>query len=241
MSLWLVTLGVLASLLPMNPAYSADTLKTKQPIKPKTKTSIIPLNVTANLPFVLQRKDGLVPDMVLGNPKAPISIVVYASPSCGHCGHWHKDVLPLLKSNYVAKGKVKLIWRDVSTQPYQYALNAALIGRCLVNKTPNNKNASAYFKVIDAFYEAQESFFATGRGAEALTKASKATGYSTLELAQCIGEEALFEQLTHTMMINAQVDNITQTPTFFVNGTKITKHEWVDLEAAIKMAKPIKP
>ncbi|MCB1473306.1 MAG: thioredoxin domain-containing protein, partial [Rhodobiaceae bacterium] len=47
-------------------------------------------------------------DMVMGKDDAPVTIYEYASMTCGHCAHFHKDTLPELKKEYIDTGKVKL-------------------------------------------------------------------------------------------------------------------------------------
>ena len=36
-------------------------------------------------------------DHVLGDPKAPITVIEYASFTCPHCAHFHTQILPELK------------------------------------------------------------------------------------------------------------------------------------------------
>ncbi|MEO1748177.1 MAG: thioredoxin domain-containing protein, partial [Pseudomonadota bacterium] len=49
------------------------------------------------------------PDMVKGDENAPITVVEYASMTCGFCALFHNDVWPTIKENYVDTGKVKFI------------------------------------------------------------------------------------------------------------------------------------
>ena len=51
--------------------------------------------------------ESTLPDMAIGKADAPITIVEYSSLSCPHCGAFHKDVLPSLKSEYIDTGKVR--------------------------------------------------------------------------------------------------------------------------------------
>lgn len=52
-----------------------------------------------------------VPDKVLGNPEAKVTLIEYASPTCPHCAAWSNDILPAFKEKYVTPGKVKFIIR----------------------------------------------------------------------------------------------------------------------------------
>lgn len=52
-----------------------------------------------------------VPDKVLGNAAAKVTLIEYASPTCPHCAAWSNDILPAFKEKYVTTGKVKFIIR----------------------------------------------------------------------------------------------------------------------------------
>ena len=62
-------------------------------------------------------KPGSLPDLVLGKADAPITIVEYASMTCGHCASFHNKVLPdVLKEKYIDTGKARLIMSRVSAR-----------------------------------------------------------------------------------------------------------------------------
>ena len=43
-------------------------------------------------------------DHVLGDPKAPITLIEYASFTCPHCAHFHTQILPELKKKWIDTG-----------------------------------------------------------------------------------------------------------------------------------------
>ena len=47
-------------------------------------------------------------ERVLGDPKAPITLIEYSSLGCPHCASFHANTLPKIKKNYIDTGKVKL-------------------------------------------------------------------------------------------------------------------------------------
>ena len=58
------------------------------------------------LPLVLgQSSAAELQEEAIGDPNAPVTIIEYASLTCPHCAHFHKDVLPLLKERYIAPGR----------------------------------------------------------------------------------------------------------------------------------------
>src|SRR5271165_6414341 len=62
-------------------------------------------------PADLLKPDAL-PDMALGDPKASVTIVEYASMTCPHCAHFQETTFPELKKRYIDTGKVRYIFRE---------------------------------------------------------------------------------------------------------------------------------
>lgn len=63
-----------------------------------------------------------VPDKVLGDPAAKVTVIEYASPTCPHCAIFSNDVLPAFKDAYVKTGKVKLIIRPFARNTLDAAI-----------------------------------------------------------------------------------------------------------------------
>lgn len=61
----------------------------------------------------------------LGNPSAPIQMIVYDDYECPACGAFYENTLRLLIDSYVADGKVYLIHRDFPLPMHQYSRQAA--------------------------------------------------------------------------------------------------------------------
>lgn len=51
---------------------------------------------------------------VLGNPKAPATLVEFAEPQCPICGAWARETLPTVVRDYVRTGKLKIVFRGIS-------------------------------------------------------------------------------------------------------------------------------
>ncbi|WP_238254868.1 thioredoxin domain-containing protein, partial [Methylorubrum podarium] len=56
-------------------------------------------------------------DVVLGSPDARVTIVEYASLTCGHCAAFHRETYPELKRRYIDTGKVRFILREFPLDP----------------------------------------------------------------------------------------------------------------------------
>jgi protein-disulfide isomerase len=185
---------------------------------------------------VVPAETGLLPDMSLGNPKAPVTVIEYASAACPHCAHWNKDIWPVFQAKYVATGKVRYVFREIVTSPAEYALSAFLIGRCAVNRSKTPANSAPYFAVLDTFFRGQDAYFKTGDLSPLTQAVEKKTGLNPMAQLDCVTDEKQLDTFYKTMRAHAEQHNIRSTPTFVVNGKTIEGHEMKDLDAAIAAA-----
>lgn len=191
----------------------------------------------ASLPaHVVPGAPGLLPDMSLGNPKAPVTVIEYASASCPHCAHWNKDIWPAFRDKYVATGKVRYVFREILTSPAEYALSAFLIGRCAVAKSKTPANSGPYFAVLETYFTGQEAYFRTDDLGPIGKQVQAKTGLDQMAQLDCVTDQGQIDAFYKTMKTNAEKDDVKRTPTFVVNGKAIEGHELKDLDAAIAAA-----
>lgn len=64
---------------------------------------------------------------VLGDPKAPVTIIEYADFECPFCGAWARDTFPAVVDEYVRPGKAKIVYNGLAfiSQDSVEALQAA--------------------------------------------------------------------------------------------------------------------
>src|SRR6478735_2994107 len=55
---------------------------------------------------------GDLPDLVLGPADAKVTVVEYASMTCGHCAAFATKVFPELKTKYIDSGKIRFVMRE---------------------------------------------------------------------------------------------------------------------------------
>jgi protein-disulfide isomerase len=150
-------------------------------------------------------------DRILGNPEAPITIVEYASLTCPHCAHFANDVLPELKKEWIDTGKARLVLRDFPLD--EPALRAAMIARC----APPER----YYAFADTFFAAQEKWVRSGDYREALARLAKLGGMGQAEFDTCIKNTELENKIVEGRLRASQELDVTSTPTFFINGSKL--------------------
>jgi protein-disulfide isomerase len=62
-----------------------------------------------------------------GRADAPMTVIEYFSLTCSHCGAFHRDTWPRVKTDLVQAGKVRMVWRDFPLD--QVALRAHVVAR----------------------------------------------------------------------------------------------------------------
>ncbi|HTM83029.1 DsbA family protein [Asticcacaulis sp.] len=187
--------------------------------------------------LVVPSDPGLLPDMTLGNPNAPVTVVEYASAACPHCAAWKTENWANFQSKYIASGKVRYVFREVLTSPQQYALSAFLIGRCAVAHSKNPTDSTPYFTVVNAFFAGQAGYFQSQQIGTVMADVTAKTGMTTPAMQACVSDETGFSAFMKTMRAHMEKDGVTSTPTFLVNGKRVDGHEMAALDAAIASAK----
>lgn len=152
-------------------------------------------------------------DIVLGKPDAPVTIVEYASMTCGHCASFHNTVLPALKQKYIETGKAKLVLREFPLD--NLAAAVSMLARCApVEKAP---------EVIAKFFETQDQWIPTGRGSPipGLFKIAEPLGFAKDAFDKCLKDDKLLEDVVAVGERARKSFGVNSTPTFFINGKKL--------------------
>ncbi len=167
---------------------------------------------------------GVLPtDHVLGDPKAPVTIIEYASLTCSHCAHFHTQILPDLKKKWIDTGKVKLVYRDFPLD--QIAVKAAQIAECVGN--------DKYFGVLDIIFRGQPQW-ATGADPIAeLAKPLRIAGLGEAEIKSCLANDAMLNAVLNDYR-SGETLGVNATPTLFIGGQLYRGSRSVeDIDAAL--------
>jgi protein-disulfide isomerase len=168
-------------------------------------------------------------DISLGNPKAAVTLIEYASVSCPHCALFNADVFPALKARYIDTGKIRYIFREAPIHEQEDAAGF-LIARCA--------GPQRYLAVTDALFRAQPVLFDKQNLHDWLMAGAVAGGLDEPQMRACISDVSAIEAFNargeHTMTI----DRIDSTPTVIVNGKRVreTGPEFTigDIDAAVR-------
>jgi protein-disulfide isomerase len=166
------------------------------------------------------------PDIVIGSPKAPITITEYASMSCPHCAAFGENVFPMLRSRYIDTGKVRFVFREFPLDIK--AATASMLARC-IGKGDSEKSFSA----IETLFKLQERLVAQTK--ETLLFVGKLNGMNEQEVEACASDQAQLDKLSADQQYAVRELKVVSTPTFFLNGVKLQgSMPFEDLEERIK-------
>ena len=149
-------------------------------------------------------------DFVIGDNDAPITIIEYASMSCGHCADFHNNTLETLKKEYIDTGKVKLVFRDF---PYNYpALLGTMVMRCLPD--------DIRYDYMNALYRLQKQWVQkeNAESTKELFKIMQSGGMNKEEFEACIYNVELENKIIEELMAVQKEFKIKSTPSFIING-----------------------
>ena len=154
-------------------------------------------------------EEGALPEKVLGDADAPVTMVEYASMTCGHCASFHKNTLPAIKKDYIDTGKARLIMREFPFDPRAEA--GFMLARCADDK---------YFAMIDVLFQQQQSWVQVENAREALLQISRLAGFSQESFEACLTNQDLLNDVRAVRQRGANEFGVDATPTFFINGNR---------------------
>lgn len=151
---------------------------------------------------------GPLEDLSIGKKDAKVTIVEYASLTCGHCANFHNKVFPDLKKKYVDTGKVRFIYREFPLD--NLALAASMVGRCLSSTDKAMSFTSVLFKNPRAWI--------TRNPVDDLFAIAKQAGFTRESYNKCLEDNALAKKIIEQREIASKEFGVDATPTFFING-----------------------
>ena len=150
-------------------------------------------------------------DRTQGSPTAPITVIEYAAPMCPHCARFNAEIIPLLKSNYIDKGKVYYVFR---VYPIGAAdVPAEALARC--------QPADNYFQFIDLLFRNQAKWDPENGVADvhgALLSLSRIAGMSAEQADSCMNDKNAQNRIMTVAQEAVARYGISGTPTLIING-----------------------
>jgi len=202
--------------------------------------------VAAPHSVALQASESAAGGFVLGNPKAPVHLLEFASFTCPHCAHFTDEGAAPLKRTYLAQAKVVYEVRNAVRDPFD--MIAALLARC--------GGAPRFFGNMEAIFAAQDqwtskirglhlekrpksspadmmAFVAEGTGLNALMRKR---GFSNAQLQSCLTDKAAQGKILAMTKDADETRQIPGTPSFYVNNVLQGVADWPSLKSNLEEA-----
>lgn len=157
-------------------------------------------------------KVGPLGDKVIGQADAPVTVIEYASLTCGHCANFHNTTYKELKKKYIDTGKVRFIFREFPLD------TVAAAGFMLARCAPEDK----YFDIMSLMFEQQRSWAFTNDPYSALLNMGKQLGFTEEAVKACLTNQEILDGVTEVRDYGSDTLGVDSTPTFFINGEKVS-------------------
>lgn len=169
-------------------------------------------------------------DIGIGDPKAPIKFIEYASAGCPHCAAFAIGVMPEIRKNWIDTGKVYYVFRDYPLDGV--AATASMIARC----QPKDK----FYAFMDILFQNQQFWHTNERDPkEALIELSRRAGLSREQVESCLKDQAMLDRITKSREEATTALKVDSTPTMFINGERIVgAANYGEFDAKFKAALP---
>lgn len=167
-------------------------------------------------------------DVALGSKDAKVTIVEYASMTCGHCQKFATNVFPQIKTKYIDTGKVRFINREFPLD--NLAAAASMLARCA--------GGDKIYPMVETLFEKQADWaFTNGNPVPKLFDIAKQAGFTQESFDKCLTDQKLLDSITNQRKRASETFGVNATPTFFINGKRLT--ETPTIEAFDKVLEPL--
>jgi protein-disulfide isomerase len=153
-------------------------------------------------------------DHTFGDPKAKVTVIEYASPTCPVCANFMINLYPKLKSGYIDSGKIFYVYRTFLRGPDDAV--AEKLARCM----PKDK----YMSFNDSLFRNQQRWdyefgIPSPDGVHAaLVQLAGEAGMSSADADRCIASRADEDAISKVGEDGVAKYQVNATPTFVVNG-----------------------
>lgn len=161
----------------------------------------------------------------IGAEDAPVTVVEFASFTCGACANFHTNVFPKLQEKYINSGQVRFEMRSFTrNEPDLYATIAI---NCAA---PHN-----FEPMADLFFKSQKEWLTSGDPNGFVEKLAKRAGIPSSRYQSCTNDNGQKRAALTVTQQAAQQYQVAATPTVVVNGEVVYNGGvWTQLDAAIQ-------
>jgi protein-disulfide isomerase len=163
---------------------------------------------------------GIKGDPELGSATAPVTIVEFSDFECPYCKKFHNETFTRLKEEYIDKGLVRFIHKDLPLPFHSNAHPAAVAARCA-------QEDGKYWEVYQALFNQQNCLTCKGPNGIAET-----AGVNKKNLERCRKSKQI-RQAININISEAELNAIQATPTFILGPSSKDLHKGRIIEGAL--------
>lgn len=151
-------------------------------------------------------------DITHGQDTAPVTIIEYASLTCGHCKSFHDNVVIPLKKSGFYDSKARLIFRHYPLN--KPALDAAVLLSCVSQGQAKN--------ILDKLFSEQKKWALAESPLNHFKQYFLNAGMSDSDIYTCLADEKRVELVVSGQHRAQKELGVRSTPTVFINETLYT-------------------
>jgi protein-disulfide isomerase len=172
-------------------------------------TAALALGTAFALQFSLAdlMEPGPLGEQALGAENAPVTIIYYASMTCGACGDFVVNEFPKLKERYIETGKVRFIFREFPRDVLDMA--AFALARCA--------DKDKYFPMIEALFQQRDNWVVKVP-MEPLFAIAKQAGLTQQSIEACLTNQKVQEGIEWVGNRADEKLGVHAVPVTFYNG-----------------------
>ena len=145
----------------------------------------------------------------VGKSNAPVVVDEFFALTCPHCAHFHKDIFPQVKKDYIDTGKIRFVFHDFIFN--EVGLKGSMLTRCVPE--------ASYEEFVTTLFQMQVSWLMPQTGEQVLRQLAGFAGLDAAHYEACLNYKALSDFLLEERVKAVNNYNIEQTPTMFVRGS----------------------
>lgn len=149
-----------------------------------------------------------------GSEDATVIVEEYADYQCPYCGMVAQLTVPTVIERYVNTGKVRYIFFDFPVHPGEKSFLAAEAARCAGEQ-------DAYWAMHDMLFARMSDWAERRNPRRKFKEYADAIGLDGKALRQCV-DSRKYREAVLTNRARGEQHAVNSTPTFFINGRRVT-------------------
>ncbi len=142
-------------------------------------------------------------DRVRGNQQAPVTILEYSDYTCGYCEKFFEETWPLIDSEYIKTGKVRLIYRDFPRAVSGPSVDTAMAARCAGEQ-------GQYWSMHDRLFSSKRKY-----SSDQIQEQAEDLRLNVRQFSECVQAERFMESIYQDRMEGGTI-GVRGTPHFIL-------------------------